>query len=395
VREVRLVAGAQSVTISNDWTRLAREDVGRAYASDPQFQGLSLGRVPPGFIAFAPRITETGADIHLAFDLGDGEPPAHFPLSLSQMPLRQALTRLFATIDMRTAAGSSAIERQFGPLLRAWEPLHMAGEGYDIGDGVAFADADLAIVIGADERVAEMISVLPLLACDPELRGLPIVLAAPRDALASVAGDLTRLTQFYGLSLRVIGTEPGADVFDSLLEGAAATTAPTLVLLSGEVLPRHAGWLGTLLAAYRAEGGRTLVSPTIVFEDGSVRWAGAWLDHSAERKRVVMPHAGFPADAVTRGARQETLSGTLECCVVARDAITALGPAAGYLGAAAKNLDLALRIRQAGMPSLWVPHVEMVAAGDIAAGFGLDFARRIDRWSLDHRWSLALASLSR
>jgi hypothetical protein len=86
-------------------------------------------------------------------------------------------------------------------------------------------------------------------------------------------------------------------------------------------------------------------------------------------------------------------AGTLECCVLPRAAIAAIGDTAGDLiGSAARNLDLALRLHQSGTPALWVPDILMIAAGD-GTNDATPLARRIDERLLDTRWSPAIAEM--
>ena len=217
--------------------------------------------------------------------------------------------------------------------------------------GRAFADSDVAIVVGADARVGEMISVLPILACNAETRDTPIVLAAPRDALNQVAGEIPGWPGSTGWRCVRLALEPGSDIFDGLAAGANGDAErrrwcwfPARSCRSSD------DWLSRMLAAYRERGQRCMVSPTILYEDGSLRWAGSWLEESdAGTRSLVTPSVGLPRIAVANLQPRETSTGTLECCVLPRAAIEAArGFAAGYLGAAAKNIDMALRIRLSG-----------------------------------------------
>ncbi len=120
-----------------------------------------------------------------------------------------------------------------------------------------------------------------------------------------------------------------------------------------------------------------------------------WRRRRAEAK-LATPHVGFPASAVSGKAPQEVSAATLECCVLPRAAFTAIAGAGGaYLGASARNLDLALRLRVAGAAAVWAPDVTMIAAAEAVPTQGLQLAQQIDRWSLDHRWALPIAGLAR
>lgn len=395
VRAVRLRAGEEAVVISDGWTRLARADVAGAYANDPLFRSLSAGAKSAGFLAFGRLAEEESAPAHLELDLGDARPPSFFPLTISEAPPREALAKLLQSVDARSAAADMIVERQFGPMLRSLgRSPPRASVAVDIG--AIDDDAPVALVIGADERVGEALSLLALLAADPFTRRLPTILAAPEDALSSVTGDIRRLAGFYRLPVRLVPTRPGDDIIDGFAAGAAATQAKTLALLSADVLPGTAGWLQRLLQTYRVRGEQHLVCPTILFEDGSVRWAGMWLDERDGKRTLAGRHAGLSRGALAGAALEEVSAGTLDCCVLPRAAFgVADGVSRGYLGTAAKNLDMALRIRLAGTTALWLPDVEMIAAEDAAPAGAIALTRRVDRWSFDHRWSLALDNLRR
>ena len=393
VEAVRLRAGSESVVISNDWTRLARADVAGAYANDPLFRSLSTNSRLSGFLAFGRMASAEPESAHLELDLGGNQPPSFFPLTIAEAPPREALAGLLQSVDIRSGAAETIVERQFGPMLRSLERLPaVASEVTDIG--AFYPAAPIALVIGGDERVGEALSLLALLAIDPFARTLPIVLAAPSDAIAPIAGEIRRLATFYRLSMRLVPTGPGSDVYDALESGAGATGADTIALLSIHVLPGTADWLSRLLQTYRLRGKRHLVSPTILFEDGSVRWAGSRLDKYDGRRELKHPRVGYPRTALAGAALEEVSAGTLDCCVLPRASFLAAdGFAHGYLGLAAKNVDMALRIRLAGTPALWEPEVEMLCAEDATPASGIELTHRIDRWSFDHRWSLALASV--
>lgn len=398
VGAVRLHAGPEAVVISNDWTRLPRADVAGAYDSDPLFRDLAGAGRQSGFVAFAPVKDADVRSAHLELDLGEGIAPSFFPLTLAQAPPRDVIGKLLSSIDVRTAAADSIVEHQLGPMLRAIErPPSPAAEPIDMGFTAAFDDpASVAIVIGADERAADALGLLPLLAIDPYARRLPIVFAAPADALSAIAGDVRRLASFYRLALRLVPTTSGDDTFDALGAGVAATRAGALALVSASILPASPNWLQRLVETWRQNGARHLVSPTVLFDDNSVRWAGAEFTERDGRRELGCRHRGFPRATLAGASLEEVSAGTLECCVISRSGFEAAGGfARGYLGPSAKNLDMALRIRRAGTPALWQPEAEVVGAEERLPSAEPPLARRVDRWAFDRRWALALANMRR
>jgi hypothetical protein len=399
VSTVRLHAGPEIVAISSDWTRMPRADVAGAYASDPLFRDLAGAGRQSGFLAFASVNDANVRSAHLELDLGEGSPPSFFPLTLADAPPREVIGKLLASIDVRTAAADTFVKRQLGPMLRATgqaapEPT---AEPVDLGPAGAFDDpASIVLVIGADERAADALALFPLLAIDPFARRLPIVLAAPAESLSAIAGEIRRLATFYRLSVRLVPTASGVGMLDALAAGAARTRAGTLALVSASILPASPDWLQRLVETWRQNGGRHLVSPTVLFDDSSVRWAGMELSERGDRRELACRHRGFPRAVIAGAALQDVSAGTLECCVVSRAGFEAAGGfAAGYLGPAAKNLDMALRIRLAGTPALWQPEAVVVAAEERTPGAEPPLARQVDRWVFDHRWALALTNMRR
>jgi hypothetical protein len=392
VRTVRLGAGSESAVISTDWTRLPRDDVANAFAADPNFRSFVASRPLAGFVAFAPRVAAVEGETRLELEFGEGEPFCYFPIDVSRAPIEDALATLLAAMDLRSAAADSAVERQLAPMLAAMSRAQPAPLSTSKVGVTSSKNASIAIVIGADRRAADATNLLAVLAADTHARDLPIVFAAPEEALRAIAGEIARLASFYDLSVELAECERGATNFDAMMAGAMASKASTLVMLSADTLPLTADWLPRLLAAHRLRGERHIVCPTILFEDRSVRWGGAWFDEDEGRQRLTTPNLGLPVDALAVAEPQKVTAGTLECCVLPRAAIAAIGDAPGaLLGAAARNLDLALQLRQGGTPALWVPDVLMVAAGDVATG-AAPIARRIDDRLLETRWSPAASS---
>lgn len=385
VHTVRLCAGNASAVVSDDWTRLPRPDVADAFAAEPQFRAFVAGRPLSGFLAYAPGIEAVEGETRLELDFGGGEPPAYFPIEISRAPLHDALAGLLAAIDPRSAAADRAVEHQFAPLLAGARTAgRPAPSKRHVGRPLP-DDASVTLVIGGDRHIADAIGILAILGVDPHARALPLVIAAPAEGLGAVGGEIARLATFYGLSIDIVETPRGATAFDSLVVGAAAADTPALLLLSVDTLPLTADWLPRLLAAYRLRGERHIVCPTILFEDRSVRWGGAWREGEGG-SHLATPNLGLPAEAVAASEVREVAAGTLECCILPRAALVALADTAGTLvGAAARNVDLALRLAQTGTPALWVPDVVMIAA-DGALG-DTPLGRRIDAKLLETRWS--------
>ena len=395
VDSVTLRAGSGSARVDDSWTRLPRPDVSTAFAQNELFVGrLDPQRHDHGFLAFVPGLTAAG-DAQVYFELEvDPDNIAFYPLQVVRAMSRRTLERLVSPLDPRTAAAAAAIEHHIGPMMQACDhPAPRIVEARDFGFNDA--SAEKAIVVAASADAEEIGVTLSLLALDPEASGVPVVVSAPIEAFATIAAEVERLARFYGIGIRLISSEGVQDACDALEAATQATRAEVLVFLSAGVLPRQSGWLSGLERAYRKRAGKALVSPTIVFEDNSICFAGTSIDEDG--KGLADRYLGYPRDVIHGAEASEVVAGTTTCCIVSRKAIeTAGGFTRSYLGTSDKGRDLCLKLRLAGTPSVWVPDVEMVTAdGNASAGLlWRRLAQRIDRWSFDKKWSLLISNMN-
>lgn len=395
VNAVTLRSGGQSCAVDRLWTRVQRPDVTAAFLEDPRFGALASRRNSHGFIVFAPKLEpEPGQPLHLAFEI-QGTGPAFLPLEPGRGQARRTLERVFGLLDPRSTTASTVVERQIAPALQAAEiaPPRPA----DTSDVGAFdPEAPFGLVIGLDHRRRELSALFAMLAMDPEVRPLPIVLAAPVESSDRVGSEARRLARFYGLSLRLAMVEGVEDACDAMEAGVRACRFQTVALLSGTAQIRMPGWLGRLERAYRARGGQCVASPTLLFEDDSIRWAGAWLEGEGANRRIANRFVGYPLEAVGNLGPMEVAAGVGECCVLSRAAFVEVGGfARNYFTTTEKGLDLCLKLRMAGAPSLWVPDVEIYAVddGELASPHVGTLAQLADRTSFDRRWALAISNM--
>jgi hypothetical protein len=396
VTAATLRSGSQACAVDRHWTRVARPDVTTAFMEDPRFgPALASRRNSHGFIVFAPKlIPEPGQPLYLEFEV-EGSGPAFLPLEPGRGQARRALERIFGLLDARSSTASAVVERQVSPALQAAEiaPPRVV-ETVDIGD--VDAEAQLGLVIGLDHRQREVSSLFALLAIDPEIRRVPIVLAAPGESVDRIGAEARRLARFYGLAVRLVVVEGVEDACDAIEAGVRACRFQTVGLLSGAAQIRMPGWLGRLERAYRGRGGHCVASPTLLFEDNSIRWAGAWLEGEGPARRIANRFVGYPLESIGSLGPMEVAAGATECCVMSRAAFIEVGGfARNYFTPSEKGLDLCLKLRMAGAPSLWVPDVEVyvVDDGETARPHAGALAQLADRTSFDRRWALAISNM--
>ncbi|MBZ6075161.1 glycosyltransferase family 2 protein [Microvirga puerhi] len=395
VSEVILHAGRQSSRIEVDWTRLSRPDVTTAFQQDPAFgHSVDPHRHDHGFLAFVTELSSQNQEpVYFEIKVGD-ETSAFYPLKSVRATSRRALDRIMTALDPRSAATSMAIEGHLGPMIQAFEhPKPRAVEKRDYGYDES--TAELGLVLGGGRDAEDVLITLSLLALDPEMHQIPILICVPMELFSRIAAEVQRLASFYGLGVRLVGADGVQDTCDALEAAVQATNVSTLVFLSSGVLPRRRGWLSVLERAYRKRGGKALVSPTIVFEDNSICFAGTKLDPKG--RRLVDSYLGYPCDVVRDAEPAEVMAGSTACCILSRSAFHDIGGfSQNYLSVKEKARDLCLKLKLAGTPSVWLPDVEMIAADGESVQASLPWQRlvqHVDRWSFDKRWSLLVANM--
>ncbi|MEE1612469.1 glycosyltransferase family 2 protein [Microvirga sp. CF3016] len=394
VDSLTLCTGASRQRIDNVWTRLPRKDVSTAFQHNSLFSGrLDPSRNDHGFLAFIPG-PPSSAETPVYFELAVGETFAFYPLTPLRGMSRRSLERLISPLDPRTAAAAAAIERHIGPMMQAMaSPAPSVAETRDLGFDET--DTGKVLVIAAGVDVEEVSVTLSLLALDSEAKDVQIIVSAPVEAFDSIAPEAERLARFYGIKVRVIGAAGVQDACDAFEAAIHMTRAETLILLAAGVLPRQAGWISLLERAYRNRSGKALVSPTILYEDNSIRFAGTWLD--IEAQKLVDRYIGYPRDVVHGSQSAEVIAGSLACCIVSREAIESAGGfSRSYLSTNEKARDLCLKMRLGGTPAVWLPDVEMISADndvDMSALPMHRLAQKIDRWSFDRKWSLLINNM--
>ncbi|WP_114944108.1 glycosyltransferase family 2 protein [Microvirga calopogonii] len=394
VDSLTLRTGATQQRIDDTWTRLPRSDVSSAFQHNSLFAGrLDPARNDHGFLAFVPGLP-AAAEVPVYFEMAVGDAVAFYPLTPLRGMSRRSLERLISPLDPRTAAAGAAIERHIGPMMQAMAapaPAVTEIRDFDFDD----SEAGRALVIGAGIDVEEAAVTLSLLALDAETKDMPIIVAAPLEAFDSIAPEAERLSRFYGIKVRVIGATGVQDACDAFEAAIQATRAETLIFLAAGVLPRQAGWISSLERAYRNRGGKALISPTILYEDNSIRFAGTWLDQ--EEQKLVDRYIGYPRDVVRGSQPTEVIAGSLSCCIVSRESIASVGGfTRSYLGAGEKGRDLCLKMRLGGTPAVWLPDVEMISADNDVGPSAFPahrLAQKVDRWSFDRKWSLLINNM--
>ncbi|WP_018184579.1 hypothetical protein [Kaistia granuli] len=396
VESIKLRRRQVSIELKDIWSRIDRPDVSAAFDGKAPFTArFDQGQHGHGFAAFIPDFDPDGsAPVYVELTIPQ-MPPAYLPVVPKRVSYREAVGRQLRSISARAASMSEIVERHLIPLVASTSTKAPTADRMEhVGAGSPTGDTTL--VIGLDEHTTDVASLVALLALDAEVRAVPVVLAGPDHVIASLRGELRRLAEFYGLSLHLVAVAGCNDVFDALIVGAGAARSDRVVLFSGSLVPAGRGWLGRLCQAHREMDSSVIISPALLYEDDSIRWAGYRL--GGEEGGLAENYVGYPAATLDTVAPAVTPVANLECCIVAKPVIASLGQGChGYLGNRAKGLDLALRLSTTGHRAYWLPGVRLLGSenpGDRLNAWEAH-ARSVDHAVFSARWSETISSMAR
>jgi GT2 family glycosyltransferase len=202
--------------------------------------------------------------------------------------------------------------------------------------------------------------------------------------------DLTAIAASYPGRANVLELRDRAGFGAACNAGVAACTRPSTVLLNPDCELRDAGL--TALARVAADR-QALVGPRLVNSDGSPQpsasgspaglwpWLGALIPGRVQPGTIVAHTEPWRLD---RPAEVGWLTGA--CIVAPRDVLVGLGPFDPAIELYGEDLDLCLRARARGVPSLFRPDLCSVAhVGGTSTSLAFDPVERARRVAVNRR----------
>lgn len=381
------------------WNRTPRPDVSQGYGQDALFAGRLLpGDDAHGFVVAVPcPLTEVdGADLHLEILLADDE-AVFLPVNAAQPSSRAVLHRILSSFNIDDPAAENIVRQQIGPIVTASArrlPSRMRPPQV-----CAFGQAErkprISAVIPVLNNGAQFDINLARFAVDPEFAGVELVVVAPTAQATALGGLLQRQARFYGLSGRLVLSTEELDACEAMELGAQHATGELVLFLSASVFPKKPGWLSPLAQGLLSHAKAGAISPTLLYEDDSIRFAGQKPGKAATGLHGYSRHW---LSGKTNAGPVAVQTGSIDCCLMVRRLFLELGGfAKDYVGGELKGPDLFLKLRAAKLDVLWMPAVEMVGldeAEDIhAAPYWRQTGRLVDRWGFSRKWSQTSAAL--
>lgn len=372
------------------WERLPRPDVTSGYAADPLFaEWIRPWEHQHGFIAYVPRPQPVAADeVHYLEVVLEDESCAFLPVRFSEADPQELLRQILGGVNIDDPAIERIVGNHLAPLVSAVCAGASSGAAASTGNfGRPVSDPVVSMIVPLPAGWADFDINLARFATDPDVRQAELIVVAPREGGDHTARALRRFAPFYGLGGRLLLTAEPLDYHSALEAGAAAADSDLLLLLSPSVFPRDPGWLRRLIAEL-ADPAVAAASPTLLYEDDSVCFAG---DAEAFDR-----YHGYSHHWLDGEGSQPVAAGTGRCCIVRKQMFMALGGfSRAFVCADLRSRDFGLRLQQAGGAVHWIPGLQMSVVDDEAsepADYAMRVRRLVDKFGFARKWPAVAGS---
>lgn len=386
--------------IDTTWSRLTRTDVSHGFEADPMIgPKLRIGDHGHGFVVFVPQEAARARDderFYLEVVIEDEE-AGFLPLSWTQPAATTVIRDMIAGLELDDPAAETLIARHLAPVMAGAAALHAsaAPPAATVEFG-ALREARVSIMLPVPSLGGDLEVSLARLAGDPDMARAEILIVAPQAGAERAIGRFRRMVEFFRLGGRLLLTGEALGRHDALDLGARQAVAEHVLFLGLNVLPKEAGWIRRLGRELAAADRAAAVSPTLIYEDLSIRYAGRdpVIGDGADGMASAARFQGYSRHWLERQATSAVGGITGECCLMPRRLFLNVGGfGRDLVGPAFKDDDLSLRLRAAGAQCLWVPGVELYALDDEPADLANDkwtrACRLVDQGRFGRKWRQA------
>jgi hypothetical protein len=383
--------------LDQTWVRLPRPDVTQAFAGNPVFADhLRPWEQQHGFIAFVPRPQPADPDevFYLEIVMED-ESCAFLPLKFNDGDRQMILRQILGAVNDGDPAIDRIVATQLGPLVAALSTASSSQiRTVTASFGSQVERPVLSIVIPLPDGWSDFDINLARFALEHDFSTVEVVVVAPRTAGDTVARALRQYASFYEVCVSLVLSDAPLAYHEALEAGAREARADKLLCLSSAVFPRARGWLGRLLMEMQRAPDAGAISPTLLYEDDSIRFAGSTELPDFKAGVLIERFRGYGRHWLEGEQPASVWTGTAECCLIRKKLFFEIGGfSRQFMDADLKTLDFGLRLRAAGSKFYWVPSVTMYAL-DCDTGQTSEYwsrvRRLVDLWGFQSKWSQAL-----
>lgn len=384
--------------IDQYWARLPRPDVTDGFAGNAAFaKFLRPWDNRHGFMAFVPRSQSADPDevfyLEVVFD---DESCAFLPFKPSVGETDTWMKTILGSVNISDPAIERIVARHLGPVTDALTAMTVSSAPVSVETCGPMPDSiGVSVIIPLCSGWSDFDVNLARFAGDPDFARAEFIVAAPRASGEQIAGPLRRYGQFHRLGLRLVLFDAPLDPFAAMDVGARQAASDLLLFLAPSVLPTTNGWLSKLIAALASAGPAAAISPTLLYEDDLIRYAGA-ADRTESATALALPSnqprfAGYGRQWLFTEKPSEATLATTECCLIPKSLFLAAGGfGQTYMDAGLRNHDFALRVRAAGGHVYWQPGVTLYAVDANSTEpteYWMQICGLVDRWGFARKWS--------
>ncbi|MDQ1900559.1 hypothetical protein RAH32_08890 [Paracoccus sp. WLY502] len=324
------------------WSPLPRADLNQGFGGDPRFARLlDPADTLHGFVAFASGTPRRGnEEFYLELVLADKSCLFH-PLKITGPEGREMLPQILAALPLHDPALDRIVDEMVAPFLAQLPARPRKTRGAQRPIPLSEIAGDVTAVVPLD-RLDHLQPMMALLSGTPEAGRLDLAIVMTRGGAGEAARRLRDLFSFYGIRGRLLIVDQ-TDLCARIEAGLALATGARVLIWQPSALPMGPGWLDMLESELAGLGRPGLISPTLVYEDGSVFYGG---DGVAGDSATML---GYPQGWLTGGAPRPMAAGAAQLALIDRQAMVQAGGFAGRLYSdGLAHRDLACRLHDQG-----------------------------------------------
>ena len=352
VAKVDFCSGDEQIRIDLAMVRVPREDVSAAFRADSSFPAFSNDEW--GLVVSLHYSPSPEAITYLRLTFSDGE-TAFLPVCQSVTHEQSPFRGLLDSVDLHKPSGLAIVERHLAPFIAR------CPAACEISAVIAVTgpiERSRAVIVPLRSQALPRALIANFIAGRTNADEQIVFICGP-DWKGRLLEALAALIRFYELPASVI-------VLGRAVRGLAACRAARM-LANAQLLMVVSSAAGDLSAEIRhtlfeAAHDYDVLCPTVLYEDHSIRFAGATRIECHDRMpfmQVNTSFAGFPASLVRHSGVQGMVGGTLSCCVIQRSALSLLSINHQFLTENYEELAVFARAEAHGLKLGWAGSVQV------------------------------------
>ncbi len=285
------------------------------------------------------------------------------------------------------------LSEHLDPALSALQQRHLRGvtTRHLRQFGIPPSEPQVSVIVPLYGRIDFVEQQMAQFVHDPAFRAVDLIyiLDSPEmaDALMQVAAWLWPL---YRVPFRVAVLDRNSGFAAANNAGAGLARGRLLLLLNSDVLPGEPGWLQTLADFHDHTPGVGVVSPKLLYEDGSLQHAGLffYFDELSQAWNNEHYFKGLHGSLPAANHARQVPAVTAACMMISAQLYQKMGGLSGtYVQGDYEDSDLCLRLYQEGLGSWYLPSASLFhLEGQSYPTLMRQLTGRYNQWLHTRRW---------